>query len=136
MRENTVNDQKVEHWFKTFWSLVIFTCKMNSVEDKKSVKNYGLKAMVETNSTFSPRMKLTVQQYWDIFLWLARWKKMDKWILHELRERNKLARLHVCSSLLTRFNSEPLFDQIITFDDKSVLYNNRKRCTLLGKTYH
>ena len=55
-------------------------------------------------------------------------KKMDKWVPHELTERNKLDRLNVCSSLLIRFHREPFFDRIITCDKKWVLYDNRKRC--------
>ncbi|KAG5309733.1 SETMR methyltransferase, partial [Acromyrmex insinuator] len=58
-------------------------------------------------------------------------KKMDKWVPHELSERNKLDRLNVCSSLLTRFHREPFFDRIITYDEKWVLYDNRKSPILL-----
>ena len=40
-------------------------------------------------------------------------KKMDKWVPHELTERNKLDRLNVCSSLLTQFHREPFFGLLL-----------------------
>ncbi|KAG5307711.1 SETMR methyltransferase, partial [Acromyrmex insinuator] len=44
-------------------------------------------------------------------------KKMDKWVPHELTERNKLDRLNVCSSLLTQFHREPFFGLLLYIDE-------------------
>ncbi|KAG5307686.1 SETMR methyltransferase, partial [Acromyrmex insinuator] len=60
-------------------------------------------------------------------------KKMDKWVPHELTKRNKLDRLYVCSSLLTRFHREPFFDRIITCDEKWVLYDNKRYAQWLDR---
>ena len=88
-----------------------------------SVKNDALKALVETNPTvstreFATRMKVDHTTILRHLSEIGKVKKMDKWVPHELTERNKLDRLNVCSSLLTRFHREPFFDRIITCDKK------------------
>ncbi|XP_035739232.1 histone-lysine N-methyltransferase SETMAR-like [Vespa mandarinia] len=98
-----------------------------------SVKNDALKALVETNPTVSSRelaarMEVDHTTILRHLSEIGKVKKMDKWMPHELTERNKLDRLNVCSSLLTRFNRDPFFNRIITCDEKWVLYDNRKRC--------
>jgi len=49
------------------------------------------------------------------------------WIPHNLTENNKLTRLTICISLLSRQQSDPFLHRIITGDEKWVLYVNNKR---------
>ena len=58
-----------------------------------------------------------------------RWK-LSKWVPYELSETNKLQRLTICSSLLSRHNLVPFFDRMLTCDEKWIMYCNIKR------TYH
>ncbi|OAD62845.1 Histone-lysine N-methyltransferase SETMAR [Eufriesea mexicana] len=133
--ENTVNHRKVQRWFEKFRSGDFSLQNDPRGRPKTSVKNDDLKALVEANSTVSTRELATRMNvdHTTILRHLSeigKVKEMDKWVPHELTERNKLAQLNVCSSLLIRYHREPFFDRIITCDDKWVLYDNRKRCAL------
>ncbi|XP_017767748.1 PREDICTED: histone-lysine N-methyltransferase SETMAR-like [Eufriesea mexicana] len=129
--ENAVNDRKVQRWFEKFRSGDFPLQNDPRGRPKTSVKNDDPKALVETNSTVSMRELATRMNvdHTTILRHLSeigKVKKMDKWVPHELTERNKLDRLNVCSSLLTRFHRQPFFDWNITCDEKWVLYDNRK----------
>ena len=54
-------------------------------------------------------------------------KKLDKWIPHELTDAQKEPRLDACLSLLSRNKAEPFLNQIVTCDEKWIMYDNRKR---------
>uniref|UniRef100_A0A0K0FWI6 Histone-lysine N-methyltransferase SETMAR (inferred by orthology to a human protein) n=1 Tax=Strongyloides venezuelensis TaxID=75913 RepID=A0A0K0FWI6_STRVS len=54
-------------------------------------------------------------------------KKLDKWVLHELNDYQKLCRYEVCSSLILRNKNDPFVSRLITCDKKWILYDNRKR---------
>ncbi|KFD46562.1 hypothetical protein M513_12541 [Trichuris suis] len=58
---------------------------------------------------------------------LGKMKKLDKWVSHELSEKQMFRRLEVCSSLLSRNETDPFLDRIVTVDEKWVLYDNRQR---------
>ena len=53
-------------------------------------------------------------------------RKMDKWVPHELSEKNKFDRLSACSAHVIRHKNNSFLDRIVTCDEKRVLYNNRK----------
>ena len=55
-----------------------------------------------------------------------RWK-LSKWVPHDLTSKNRLQRLTICSSHLTRLKMEPFFDRILTCDEKWVMCINTKR---------
>ncbi|XP_035737500.1 histone-lysine N-methyltransferase SETMAR-like [Vespa mandarinia] len=134
--ENTVNDRKVQRWFEKFRSGDFSLQNEPRGRPETSVKNDALKALVETNPTVSSRelaarMEVDHTTILRHLSEIGKVKKMDKWVSYELTERNKLDRLNVCSSLLTRFNRDPFFDRIITCDEKWVLYDNRKKGNLI-----
>lgn len=51
---------------------------------------------------------------------------MDKWVPHELNEKQKQKRLEACLMLLSRHKSDAFFNRIVTCDEKWNQYNNRK----------
>lgn len=50
--------------------------------------------------------------------------KMGVWVPHELTPANKITRSVTCASLISRFETEPFLDRIVTGDEKWVLYVN------------
>ncbi|CAK6443035.1 unnamed protein product [Pipistrellus nathusii] len=58
---------------------------------------------------------------------LGKVQKFGKWVPHELTDNNRNQRVTICSSLLSRQNRLPFLEQIVTGDEKGVLYVNLKR---------
>ena len=59
--------------------------------------------------------------------------RFDVWVPHKLREKNLLGRISACDSLL-KYNEKVLFlKQIVTGDEKWILYNNVEWKRLWGK---
>ena len=54
-------------------------------------------------------------------------KKLDSYMPYELTQRQMIDRKSKCASLLLRFKRLPFLHQIITCDEKLILYDNRKR---------
>jgi histone-lysine N-methyltransferase SETMAR len=97
------------------------------------VKNCnGLRTAIETNSKLTCGELASVFQVHEEIIpshlhQLGKRWKLSKWIFHSLTPENKLQRLTICSSHLTRSKTEPLFDRILTCDEKWIMYSNRKR---------
>ncbi|CAH2095206.1 unnamed protein product [Euphydryas editha] len=53
-------------------------------------------------------------------------KKLEKCILHNLNDRQKLSRFEVGSVLLLRNQNDPFLDRIVTCQEKSIFYDNRR----------
>ena len=53
-------------------------------------------------------------------------KKLDRWVLHELNAHQMKKRFNACVSLLSRNKRKPFLHRIVTYDEKCILYDNRK----------
>ena len=61
---------------------------------------------------------------------IAKIKKLEKWVPHDLNDRQKLSRFEIWSFLLLRNQNDPLLDRIVTCDEKWILNDNSRRCFL------
>ena len=52
-----------------------------------------------------------------LFKRIGKIKKLEKWVLHDLNDRQKLLRFEVCS-LLFRNQNHPFFDRVLACDEK------------------
>ena len=53
--------------------------------------------------------------------------KLHLWVPHKLKEIDLVQRITICDLLLKREKNDPFSKQIITGDDKWIVYNNVKR---------
>jgi len=128
----TCNERTVQRWFANFREGNFGLENEPRGPQGSSVDDDELRAEIERNtsttlqclaetfnvskSTISRRLKA-----------IGKVKKLDRWVPHELTEKNKLRRLEVASSLLMRHKVEPFLKRIVTCDEKWILYDNRKR---------
>lgn len=128
----TASDRTTRRWFEKFRSGDTDLENMPRGHKPTVIENTILKDMVEEDSRLTireiaVRMNIhysTVSRHLQA---MGKVKKLDKWVPHELTENNKIRRLEISSSLLSRHNNEGLLHRLITCDEKWILYDNRRR---------
>ncbi|GFT50227.1 histone-lysine N-methyltransferase SETMAR, partial [Nephila pilipes] len=119
----------VARWFKKFRSEDFDLSNEPRGRSKTQVNNVVLKATVEANSNQSARelslmYNVSKQTILTHLAQIGKVKKLDKWIPHELTDAQKERRLDAYLSLLSRNKDEQILDQIITCNEKWIMYDN------------
>jgi histone-lysine N-methyltransferase SETMAR len=138
--EDTVSERTAQKWFRKFVS------GDDTFEDAPRdgqptiTDDNELKAATELDSSHTCQEPVEIFNVSDetIHLHLQRMGKvykLSKWIPHELTADNKLQRLLICLSLLSRHNNEPFLDWLLTYNEKWLLYSNiRRSCQWLSSS--
>jgi len=129
---SVTTQQTVSNWFAKFRTGNFDLTNEPRGRPESKVNNDELKVIVEfdpSQSAYELSLKFGVSKQ-TILTHLAqigKVKKLDKWVPHELNEKQKQKRLEACLMLLSRHKSDPFLNRIVTCDEKWIQYDNRKR---------
>ncbi|XP_026829826.1 histone-lysine N-methyltransferase SETMAR-like [Ooceraea biroi] len=130
--DNAVSERTVREWF------VKFRRGEFNVEDRprsgrpSAVDDDQIKALITNNQhittrEIAERLKVSNSTIYEHLMRLGFVSRLDVWVPHELTERNLMDRISTCDLLLKRNENDPFFKQMITGDEKWIIYNNVER---------
>lgn len=129
---NGVSLRKCQRWFKKFNDGDFDLCDKPKSGRPSVIDSDALKVAVEedprqTIAELSQKLnkpKSTIQEH------LSKIGKVHRegvWVPHELTQGNKDMRVTICRNLLVRNEKSPFLEQIVTGDEKWIVYTNNKR---------
>lgn len=129
---SVTTQQTVANWFAKFRKGQFGLTNEPRGRPEPKVCNDQLKVTVESDPSQSAHeisLKFCVSKQTILFhlSQIGKVRKLDKWVPHELNEKQKLKRLEACLALLSRHKSDPFLNRIVTCDEKWIKYDNRKR---------
>lgn len=130
--QGAVDDRKCQRWFKKFREGNFSLDDESGRGRVSSFDKDALEAMLVQNPQITQQelaaaLNCSQKTICNQLRSLGKIQKFGKWIPHKLSEVNRNQRITICNSLLSRQNSIPFLERIVTGDEKWVLYLNLKR---------
>uniref|UniRef100_A0A0K0FJL3 Histone-lysine N-methyltransferase SETMAR (inferred by orthology to a human protein) n=1 Tax=Strongyloides venezuelensis TaxID=75913 RepID=A0A0K0FJL3_STRVS len=130
--EGFVNPLTVQRWFKRFREGNEDLENEDRGRPASVVDNDHLRTIIEADSKQTVRriledLEVSKDTVFRHLKQIGKTKKIDQWVPHELTKKQKNSRLEICSSLLLRNKNDPFLNRIVTWGEKWILYDNRKR---------
>jgi len=90
-----------------------------------------IKTLIENNSRYMTRKLVEMlnmsKSTHEHFVKLGYINRFDVWIPHDLTEKSLMDRISICDSFYKRNEETPFLKQVVTGDEKWIIYNNVER---------
>ncbi|XP_018046256.1 PREDICTED: histone-lysine N-methyltransferase SETMAR-like [Atta colombica] len=136
--EGAVSERTVRKWFARF-KAGDFNLEDQERPGRPSTTDEDqIKTLMENNPHYTTRKlaemlnmsKSTIHKH---FVKLGYINRFDVWVPHDLTEKNLMDRISICDSLYKRNEETPFLKQVVTGDEKWIIYNNVERKRSRGK---
>ncbi|KOX74646.1 Histone-lysine N-methyltransferase SETMAR [Melipona quadrifasciata] len=110
-----------------------FNLKDQERPDRPSTKDEDqIKTLIENNPRYTTRklaemLNMSKSTIHEHFVKLGYINRFDIWVPHDLTEKNLMDCISICDSLYKRNEETPFLKQVVTEDEKWIIYNNVKR---------
>lgn len=81
----------------------------------------------ETTRELAARFEVTIPTILSHLKAIGKVKKLDRWVQHELSERQQRNRFEACCSLVSRLKGDPVLHRIVTCGEKWIVFDKCKR---------
>ena len=136
--EGAVTDQMCQKWFVKFhdgdFSLDVAPRSGRPVE----VDSNQIETFIENNQRYTiweiaNILKISKSSFENHLHQLGYVHRLDVWVPHKLSKKNLLDHISACDSLLKGNENVPFLKQIVTGNEKWILYNNVEQKRSWGK---
>ncbi|RLU19787.1 hypothetical protein DMN91_008346 [Ooceraea biroi] len=130
--EGALAERTVRKWFAKFRA-GDFNLKDQERSGKPSTTDDDqLKTLIENNPRYTTRelaeiLKISKTTVHDHVVKLGYVSRYDVWVPHNVAEKNLMDRISICDSLYKRNENVPFLKQLVTGDEKWIIYNNVER---------
>ena len=136
--EGAVTDRTCPKWFGKFCAGDFLLDDSPCSGRPAEVDNDQMKTLIENHQRYTTWeiadiLKISKSSVENHLHQLGYIHHFDVWVPHKLSERNFLDHISACNSLLKCNENVPFLKQIVTGDEKWILYNKVERKRLWGK---
>ena len=136
--EGAVTDRTCQKWFAKFRAGGFSLDNAPRLGRPVEVDSDQIETMTENNQCYTTQeiadiLKISKSSAESHLQQLSYVHHFDVWVPCKLSEKNLLDRISACDSLLKRNENVPFLKQIVTANEKWILYNNVEQKRLWGK---
>lgn len=136
--EGALAERTVRKWFAKFRAGDFNVKDQERSGRPSSTDDDQLKTLLDNNPRYTVRdlaeiLKISKTTVHEHLVKLKYVNRYDVWVPHNLTEKNLIDRISICDLLYKRNENVPFLKQIVTGDEKWVIYNNVERKRSWGK---